>query len=256
MLFRSTQPDYLPALAVGIPLARAFGSRWGDPWVFRTATAGFAAASAVCALAPGLGLFLGARIVLGLFGGMVLPAGQRLFVRACLARGLPHGSAAWGVLALSPFSLGTAFGGWLTDNHGFKALFEWNLLVALAALLLSARAWRSAADHAPAQTLGAPGDFDWVAFGLLAGTLFGLQTLLNLGNDFDWLAHDGLRAIAMIRAHGPDLVFLDIGLPGMSVLEVARRLREDAALKPAFLVALSGYGTEEDRKSTRLNSSH
>lgn len=189
-----TQTDYLTSLAVGIPLARAFAARWGDAWVFRTATAGFAAASAACALAPGLGLFLAARIVLGVCGGMALPAGQRLFVRTCLALGLPHGPAAWGLLALSPFSLGTAFGGWLTDTHGWRALFEWNLFVALAALLLTALAWRRAQATVPPPA----GSFDWVGYGLLAATLYGLQTLLNLGNDLDWLANDGLRALAFV----------------------------------------------------------
>ena len=190
-----TQTDYLTSLAAGIPLARAFAARWGDAWVFRTATAGFAAASAACALSPGLGFFLAARIVLGVCGGMALPAGQRLFLRACLARGVPYGPAAWGVLALSPFSLGTAFGGWLTDAHGWRALFEWNLFLALTALLLTVLAWRRVPDGGPAPA-GVPGAFDWIGYSLLVATLFGLQTLLNLGNDLDWLAQDGLRALA------------------------------------------------------------
>ena len=46
----------------------------------------------------------------------------------------------------------------------------------------------------------------------------------------------------------PDLVLLDIGLPGMSGLEVARHIREQPSLKHAVLAALTGWGTEEDRR--------
>lgn len=188
-----TQTDFMIGLALGVPLARAGAGRWGDAWVFRTAAAGFAAASAGCALAAGLHDFLAGRIFLGLFGGMALPAGQRLFVRACLAHGWPHGPLAWGLLALSPFSLGTAFGGWLTDAHGWRALFVVNLPCALLALLLTSRAW-----HGDARAPRPAHVFDWIEFALLSTLLLGLQTLLNLGNDFDWLQAPVLRALAAV----------------------------------------------------------
>ena len=44
----------------------------------------------------------------------------------------------------------------------------------------------------------------------------------------------------------PDLVVLDIGLPGMSGFDIARAFREDDSLKDVFLVALSGYAQPED----------
>ena len=46
----------------------------------------------------------------------------------------------------------------------------------------------------------------------------------------------------------PDLVLLDIGLPGMSGLEVARHIRKQPSLKHAVLTALTGWGSEEDRR--------
>jgi CheY-like chemotaxis protein len=54
------------------------------------------------------------------------------------------------------------------------------------------------------------------------------------------VAHDGAAAIRAAREEPPDTVFLDIRLPGMSGVEVARRLRRDAGLERARLVAVTG----------------
>jgi len=47
------------------------------------------------------------------------------------------------------------------------------------------------------------------------------------------------------------VVFLDLGLPGMSGYDVARRLRAMPEAREVRLVAVTGYGTEEDRERTR-----
>jgi signal transduction histidine kinase/integral membrane sensor domain MASE1/CheY-like chemotaxis protein len=63
------------------------------------------------------------------------------------------------------------------------------------------------------------------------------------------MAHDGLSALAAAREHRPELVLLDIGLPaGMDGYEVAQRLRPEAGLERAVIVAVTGYGQEEDRR--------
>ena len=56
--------------------------------------------------------------------------------------------------------------------------------------------------------------------------------------------HDGPTALETARAFQPDIIFLDIGLPGG--YEVARRIRDDKAIQQPLLVALTGYGREED----------
>ncbi|MBN8421057.1 MAG: PAS domain S-box protein [Verrucomicrobia bacterium] len=57
---------------------------------------------------------------------------------------------------------------------------------------------------------------------------------------------NGEAALSSAAEFKPELVLLDIGLPGMDGYEVARRLRTLAGLKEVFLVAMSGYGSAED----------
>jgi PAS domain S-box-containing protein len=60
------------------------------------------------------------------------------------------------------------------------------------------------------------------------------------------VAYDGEAGIANARASTPDVVFCDIGLPGVNGYDVARALRSDEALARTYLVALSGYGRPKD----------
>jgi CheY-like chemotaxis protein/anti-sigma regulatory factor (Ser/Thr protein kinase) len=65
------------------------------------------------------------------------------------------------------------------------------------------------------------------------------------------MAHSGPEAVATAVEFHPDLVFLDIGMPGISGYEVARRLRKHPEVSSAILVALTGWGTEEDKRKAR-----
>jgi PAS domain S-box-containing protein len=61
-------------------------------------------------------------------------------------------------------------------------------------------------------------------------------------------AHDGPAAIAAAKDYRPEIILLDIGLPGMDGYKVARHLRELPELAKSVLVAVTGYGQEEDRR--------
>jgi CheY-like chemotaxis protein len=63
--------------------------------------------------------------------------------------------------------------------------------------------------------------------------------------------HDGPSALDAAHAYRPDVVVLDIGLPGMSGYEVAQRLREQPEFKRTPLVAVTGYGQDEDRRLSK-----
>jgi CheY-like chemotaxis protein/two-component sensor histidine kinase len=64
-------------------------------------------------------------------------------------------------------------------------------------------------------------------------------------------AHNGSSALQLALEYMPHAVLLDIGLPGMSGHEVARRMRELPALKNTIIVAVTGYGQENDSRISR-----
>jgi PAS domain S-box-containing protein len=73
----------------------------------------------------------------------------------------------------------------------------------------------------------------------------------RLGDHKVETAHDGPTALEKIDGLKPDIVLLDIGLPGMDGYRVARAIRERAECRRTLLVALTGYGQEEDRRKSR-----
>jgi two-component system CheB/CheR fusion protein len=63
------------------------------------------------------------------------------------------------------------------------------------------------------------------------------------------VAHDGPGALVLAEHFAPESVLVDIGLPGMDGYELARRFREQPRYRDLVLVALTGYGREEDRSA-------
>jgi len=78
-----------------------------------------------------------------------------------------------------------------------------------------------------------------------------LAVVLRLAGQEVRVVHDGAAALEAAHADRPDVIFLDIGMPGMDGYEVARRLRDDPVLRGAVLVALTGWGQPEDRRRSR-----
>ncbi|MBX6313005.1 MAG: response regulator, partial [Isosphaeraceae bacterium] len=72
------------------------------------------------------------------------------------------------------------------------------------------------------------------------------RLLAAIGYQVD-VAHDGPSALQAAQAGRPEVILLDIGLPGMDGYEVARRIRGLEGLDQVLLVALTGYGQESDR---------
>ncbi len=74
-----------------------------------------------------------------------------------------------------------------------------------------------------------------------------LGTMLQLLGHETRTAHDGLEAVEAATAYRPDVVLLDIGLPKMNGYEAAREIRRQAWGKDLLLIALTGWGQDEDK---------
>jgi PAS domain S-box-containing protein len=72
------------------------------------------------------------------------------------------------------------------------------------------------------------------------------EVLVQLGHEV-FVAHDGPQAIEVAQASAPDIILLDVGLPGLSGYEVARRMRQIQACAKVPIIAVTGYAREIDR---------
>jgi signal transduction histidine kinase/DNA-binding response OmpR family regulator len=77
-----------------------------------------------------------------------------------------------------------------------------------------------------------------------------LAMMLELLGQQTRQAHEGVGALKAAQEYQPEIIFMDIGLPGLTGHEVAERMRGELGMKQTYIVALSGYGTEEDRRKS------
>lgn len=78
-----------------------------------------------------------------------------------------------------------------------------------------------------------------------------LSLLLQYAGHTLFVAHDGYEAIKMAKGCKPHIAFLDIGMPGMNGYEAASAIRKIEGLENMILVALTGWGAEEDKNRSR-----
>jgi CheY-like chemotaxis protein len=78
-----------------------------------------------------------------------------------------------------------------------------------------------------------------------------LGMLLSMMGNKVYTAQDGLEAVGAAAAFRPDVVLLDIGLPKLNGYEACRRIREQEGGERMLLVALTGWGKEEDRQRSK-----
>ena len=64
-------------------------------------------------------------------------------------------------------------------------------------------------------------------------------------------AHDGIEAVRSAESYAPDVALLDIGLPGISGYDAARKIRQQQRSAPLLMIALSGWGQEDDRRKSK-----
>ncbi|MEO7499524.1 MAG: ATP-binding protein, partial [Casimicrobiaceae bacterium] len=78
-----------------------------------------------------------------------------------------------------------------------------------------------------------------------------LASLLALAGHETHTAHDGIAAVDAAAALRPDVIVLDLGLPRMNGYDAAREIRRQPSGKAVLLIALTGWGGDDDRKKSR-----
>ena len=77
-----------------------------------------------------------------------------------------------------------------------------------------------------------------------------MAVLLRLQGHEVEVAHDGYCALEIAARFEPEVVLLDIGLPGLNGYDVAKQLRQMKLPRQQCLIAMTGYGSDEDRQRT------
>ena len=238
-----TVTAYTLALATVIPLTGWAADRFGTKRLYLTAIAFFVAGSVLCAFAPTIEMLIGARVVQGLGGGMLMPLGMTIMTRAAGPARIGRLMAILGVpMLLGPIG-GPILGGWLIDNAHWLGRPSWtwifliNLPIGVLALVYAAIVLPK--DHtAPSESI------DIVGLALmspgLAAFLYGVSSIPDEGTFMATkvLAPMGVGAL-LIAAFGwwsmkPEHPLLDLRL-------LANRQFSVAALT-MFLFATAFFG--------------
>ncbi|GAA3809548.1 DHA2 family efflux MFS transporter permease subunit [Cellulomonas soli] len=161
---------YLLALAVGLALTAYASRRFGTMRVYTVSMILFVAVSAVCAIAPGIGLLIAARVVQGFVGAPLVPLALSVLLGKDGVGGGKVPMSAALVLFLAP-ALGPTLGGLLIGAGGWRWVFLVNVPVGVLGLLLLLRLPPVGAPARPGTR------FDPAGFALLAGGL--VSTLLG-----------------------------------------------------------------------------
>ncbi|HUA40995.1 MAG TPA: MFS transporter [Streptosporangiaceae bacterium] len=167
-----TVTAYTLTLAGLILLGGSLGDRLGRRKVFLTGVVWFALSSALCGLAPDIGVLIGARVLQGV-GGALLTPGSLAIIQATFAPDdRPRAVGAWSGLGGVASAVGPILGGWLVQTAGWRWVFLLNLPLAAAVVAVTVRHVPETRDEA------AHGGFDIAGAALAALALAGITYAL------------------------------------------------------------------------------
>ncbi len=188
--------SYAVAEAITVPLTGWLAARFGTVRVFVAAFIGFGLASALCGLAPSLGILVACRVLQGVCGGPLMPLSQTLLLTIFPKHQHPTALTVWALTTIIAPILGPVTGGTLCDTLGWGSIFWVNTPLAVAAGLL---AWRWLRAY---ETPGRRQRMDFVGLGLLALWVGALQIMLDIGRAHNWFASPLIVGLAVTAAVG------------------------------------------------------
>jgi len=115
--------SYAVAEAITVPLTGWLSNRFGAQRVFITCYLAFAVLSFVCGLSTSLGMLIGGRVLLGLFGGLIMPLSQMLLLRIFPPEKATLATVLWAMTTLIGPVAGPILGGIICDTIGWQWIF-------------------------------------------------------------------------------------------------------------------------------------
>ncbi|MBS1163985.1 MAG: emrB [Proteobacteria bacterium] len=188
--------SYAVAEAITVPLTGWLSRRFGAMRVFLVCYFGFAAISMLCGFSQSLGMLIGGRVLLGLFGGPIMPLSQMLLMRIFPPKQATIASVIWAMTTLIGPIAGPILGGIICDGIGWQWIFFIKVPIAVVggAIVFFA-------------TLGQPDPtgkarIDTIGLALLVLWVGALQIMLDEGRNNDWFAAPEIQVLAVVAVIG------------------------------------------------------
>lgn len=185
---------YLLAVATGVITGGKLGDRFGRKRVFLTGVSGFALASLLCALSGSIGMLIGARVLQGLFGALLLPNTLAILRATFPPERLQQAVGAWAGSSAIALASGPIVGGLLVEHVTWESIFLVNLVLGGIALTVG---WRVITES---RGDGAGTRFDLLGVVLLSGGLFALVWGVIKAQDHGWSSAYTLGFLAAAAA--------------------------------------------------------
>jgi MFS transporter, DHA2 family, multidrug resistance protein len=180
--------SYLVANAVILPASAYLTTFLGRKRFYMICVVLFGISSALCGLAPSLGLLIFFRVLQGAGGGGLAPSEQAILADTFKPEQRGQAFALYGLAVVCAPAIGPTLGGWITDNFDWRWCFFINIPVAIVSLFLTNRIVEDpphiVAEVKRVQKQGL--NLDYVGFGLLALGFGSLEFVLDKGQEDDW----------------------------------------------------------------------
>lgn len=202
--------SYLAANAIILPMSGWISARLGRRNYFILSIAVFTIASALCGMATSLGALIAARVLQGLAGGGLQPCSQAILLDAFPKEQRGGAMTMFGMAALLGPVVGPTFGGYITDNFGWRWIFYVNVPVGILAFFYC-RAVVTDPPYLREQTAEArrnPMPFDFIGLLLLALTMISWEVVLSKGQEWDWFGDPFYRVQSLAIVFFVSLVAL------------------------------------------------
>jgi len=220
---------YTLALAGLILLGGSLGDRLGRRRVFLTGVAWFALASALCGAAPDIEVLIGARVLQGVGGALLVPGSLAIIQASFAPQDRPKAIGAWSGLGGLAAAVGPLLGGWLVVTAGWRWVFLINLPVAAVVILVALR-------HVPeSRNDRATKRFDVLGAGLAALALAGITYALIGASASGGPASSGVIAAAVVG----------VAAAVSFVLAERRRGRLTSGNRPAPMLPLDIFASRQ-----------